>query len=345
MTAKSVSHVPNQKFFVTTPLKVTLLSLFTLGLYELYWMYKNWRLVYADEHKFVSFLRAFFGSIFVFPLLKGLGIADYKKLGVIYLLICLLGFLPGNFMLLSTFSFVIVAVVQNQLNKRLDAKVSAPFSIKAIFFSIVGILLTILLFVAGTGVDKETQQNSMQNSSHHTVAKTQDKDGQQTAETQAVADQPKESSTTEQTATPTPKTTTPMPKTVTPATTKTVAPQPTTQKNEVLPQNGAPLILSTSTLNISLSSFNRLPVTITSPDGLPMPMPTGAYNNTPFVFGWDASDGSRPPAKAASWTLVFDANWNIAVGTYIYHFSAGTSTDNWQTVSMHKADLTVVITQ
>ena len=185
----------------------------------------------------------------------------------------------------------------------------------------------------------------MQNSSHHTVAKAQNNNSQQPAQTDPATDESSESPTPEQTSVTAPKAAASTPKISTPTTVKTIAPTPAINKVETDSQNGAPLILSTSTLNISLSSFNRLPITISSPDGLPMPMPTGAYNNTPFVFGWDATSGSQPPSKAASWTLVFDGTSGIAPGSYVYHFSAGTSTDNWRTATMHRADLTVNITQ
>ena len=146
MTAKSVSHVPNQRFFITTPVKIVILNLCTLGTYEVYWMYKNWRILRPDEEKFVTFLRAFLAAYFVFPLLKGLKLPNYKALSVVYLGFWLLGFLPGGWFLLSLPSFLVTAVAQRDLNKRLAEPAQVPFAKRAIIFAIIGVILSQFLF-------------------------------------------------------------------------------------------------------------------------------------------------------------------------------------------------------
>lgn len=54
-------------FFPVSLLKLTVLSLCSLGLYELYWFYKNWQLIRARERSDVTpFLRAFFAVLFCY---------------------------------------------------------------------------------------------------------------------------------------------------------------------------------------------------------------------------------------------------------------------------------------
>jgi hypothetical protein len=54
-------------FFAVSALKLVVLSLCTLGLYELYWFYRNWKLIKVrQEPGILPFWRAFFGVLFCY---------------------------------------------------------------------------------------------------------------------------------------------------------------------------------------------------------------------------------------------------------------------------------------
>jgi len=54
-------------FFAVSLTKLTVLSLCTMGLYELYWFYKNWQLIRAREQTdILPFWRAFFAIFFCY---------------------------------------------------------------------------------------------------------------------------------------------------------------------------------------------------------------------------------------------------------------------------------------
>jgi len=56
-------------FFAVSPLKLVVMSIFTFGLYELYWFYKNWQYLKLREKENISpFWRAFFGIFFCYSL-------------------------------------------------------------------------------------------------------------------------------------------------------------------------------------------------------------------------------------------------------------------------------------
>lgn len=66
---ESVDKTPIQ-FFTVSPLKFTVMSIVTLGLYELYWIYKNWKII-SDRRNLnlKPFWRAFFAYFYIYPLL------------------------------------------------------------------------------------------------------------------------------------------------------------------------------------------------------------------------------------------------------------------------------------
>jgi len=56
-------------FFAVSPLKLVVMSIFTFGLYELYWFYKNWQYFKLREKENISpFWRAFFGIFFCYSM-------------------------------------------------------------------------------------------------------------------------------------------------------------------------------------------------------------------------------------------------------------------------------------
>lgn len=58
-------------FFPVSVRKLVLMSIFTLGLYELYWLFKNWQLIKEREHSgIIPVLRAIFGVFFCYGLFR-----------------------------------------------------------------------------------------------------------------------------------------------------------------------------------------------------------------------------------------------------------------------------------
>ena len=67
LTFEALSKPKLPPFFPVSPTKLFLLSVCSFGLYELYWFYKNWRLIQVRELLDVNpFLRAFFAFFFCY---------------------------------------------------------------------------------------------------------------------------------------------------------------------------------------------------------------------------------------------------------------------------------------
>jgi hypothetical protein len=62
---------PAPPFFPTSIAKFVTLSICSFGIYELYWMYKNWQLIRIRDNLDISpFGRAFFGFFYCYQLFK-----------------------------------------------------------------------------------------------------------------------------------------------------------------------------------------------------------------------------------------------------------------------------------
>lgn len=58
-------------YYVVSLRRLILLSLFSAGFYDLYWMYRNWKAIQKAEGKeMLSFWRAFFGIFYCYSLFK-----------------------------------------------------------------------------------------------------------------------------------------------------------------------------------------------------------------------------------------------------------------------------------
>ncbi|HSA90506.1 MAG TPA: hypothetical protein VLF42_11465 [Burkholderiales bacterium] len=72
-TAKvdAAASAPEPVFFAVSGLKLALMSVVTLGLYEVYWFYKNWKCVQRNSGDRVNApLRAIFYPVISYPLFK-----------------------------------------------------------------------------------------------------------------------------------------------------------------------------------------------------------------------------------------------------------------------------------
>ncbi|MBS0377271.1 MAG: hypothetical protein JSS29_02205 [Proteobacteria bacterium] len=118
---------PAPPFFAVSTRKFVILSFATLGLYQFYWFYENWRCIRdREEPDILPFWRAFFSYFFIIPLL--LCIHDYPRgkepgetlpavlLGVAWIVVNLLWKLPEpyNLVTLGTPLFLVPAQLAAQ---------------------------------------------------------------------------------------------------------------------------------------------------------------------------------------------------------------------------------------
>jgi hypothetical protein len=111
-------------FFATSTLKLVLMSVFTLGLYELYWFYKNWYLIRKrTDEKIMPFWRAFFAPLWAHSCFKHINASftegdSTKDLGIVscailYFLLYALWRLPNPYWLVSFLSFLPLIPMNN----------------------------------------------------------------------------------------------------------------------------------------------------------------------------------------------------------------------------------------
>ena len=114
-------------YFPVSKLKLILMSLCTLGLYELYWFYKNWKLIRTRTGQNLSpFWRAFFSFIFGYQLFKDIQVsADSNgcksSINPGWLFICYLALnatwsLPDPFSIISLLTFLPLLSAQGVIN-------------------------------------------------------------------------------------------------------------------------------------------------------------------------------------------------------------------------------------
>lgn len=145
-----------------------ILAFCTLGLYDLYWFYRNWRLVKNQFRRDLSpFWRAFFAPLWGFSLFGE--IRDYANrhgrrvgwsaglLGASYLIWIPTWRLPDPWWLISLFSFIPLIPVQHTINDVAAQRGLVPdrtYSGKHILAIVLGGIFT-LLAVIGTFMQVE----------------------------------------------------------------------------------------------------------------------------------------------------------------------------------------------
>jgi hypothetical protein len=113
-------------FFAVSPLKLVVMSVFTSGLYELYWFYKNWQAIKLRKKEDIyPFWRAFFAYFFCHALFNevrecqekvGKGKMPAGWLACGWIITYLMWRLPDPFWLISTASVVFLVPVQKVVN-------------------------------------------------------------------------------------------------------------------------------------------------------------------------------------------------------------------------------------
>ncbi len=148
--------------------KLVILSICTLGLYDVYWFYRNWKLVKNQLRRDLSpFWRAFFAPLWGFSLFGE--IDDYALrhrrpvnwsaglLGTLFLIWTALWRLPDPWWLISLFSFIPLIPVQHTINGLAGQRGVAPdrtYSGKHIATIVCGAIF-VLLAVLGTFMPAE----------------------------------------------------------------------------------------------------------------------------------------------------------------------------------------------
>jgi hypothetical protein len=126
-----IASEPKPPCFSVSLLKLGVLSVTTFGLYDLYWMYQNWKLVKEREgQNLMPFWRAFFAVIWIYPLLKRIRetLVAHKTIAheddlaagmfaIAWILIYFLYKLPDPFWCLSSLSFIALIPVQSKVNE------------------------------------------------------------------------------------------------------------------------------------------------------------------------------------------------------------------------------------
>ena len=138
-------------YFPVSILKLIVMSVCTMGIYDLYWFYKNWKIIKEREKIGVSpFWRAFFAYFFCYSLLKTIRTTAQSlnlnrsiaagQLAAGWIIFTLLFSIPGPFSLLTYFAGLFLVPVQRLVNEinisetpRLDANTRfTPWNMVAI---------------------------------------------------------------------------------------------------------------------------------------------------------------------------------------------------------------------
>jgi hypothetical protein len=116
-------------FFPVSLLKLGVMSIVTLGLYQPYWMFQNWKLIKERKNTdIIPFWRAFFAIFWIIPLLREIHLTQKEMnpendrlipaelLGIIYIIVEISWRLPDPFWLVSLLAFVPLLVAQSYVN-------------------------------------------------------------------------------------------------------------------------------------------------------------------------------------------------------------------------------------
>lgn len=149
-------------FFDVSVLKLVVMSIVTLNLYQIYWFYRNWRMAKERGEDVMPIPRAIFGVLFAYPLFKevrevgrsaSITVASGAgALAFLYLMLQLTWRLPDPFWVLGLTAVLPLAVVQNDIAKThrslgLDPNVNNRFTWKNIIGIVVGGLFVLLVLI------------------------------------------------------------------------------------------------------------------------------------------------------------------------------------------------------
>ena len=112
-------------FFPVSKTKLVVMSISTLSMYDLYWFYKNWKLVKNRENlELKPFWRVFFAYFYCHSMFDR--ISNYSAssprfdsfvVAAFWIIVFLLWQLPNPYSLLATFSFFPLLIVQGYVSQ------------------------------------------------------------------------------------------------------------------------------------------------------------------------------------------------------------------------------------
>lgn len=126
MIENTGSESSTSTYFTVSRTKLLIMSLCTMGLYDLYWFYKNWSHIKSQQKsKIRPFWRAFFAPFWAYSAFnhiqdeineKELNIPIYAgALAIVYFIFHALWRLPEPYWLVSYFSFLFLVPANNAL--------------------------------------------------------------------------------------------------------------------------------------------------------------------------------------------------------------------------------------
>lgn len=163
-TAKVADALPAGEplYFAVSRLKLAVMSVVTLGLYEIYWFYQNWKCVQRMGERVSAPLRAVFYPLISYPLFRrireqaqdsGVG-HDFSAgaLAAALFVLTLLWRLPDPWWLVAFLGFVPLLPVQNAVNAinrkhAPDADANSRFTGWNIFALIAGGIVILLALI------------------------------------------------------------------------------------------------------------------------------------------------------------------------------------------------------
>jgi hypothetical protein len=148
-------------FFTTSTFKLAVMSICTLGLYELYWFYKNWDFIEERTGQDISPLwRAFFAPLWAYSCFKHIKISAKENnvsgpipiglLAIVYLILQALWKLPDPYWLVSFMSFTVL-IPFNSVALNINRHLISDFKNNETFsgWNWVAVVLGGLFFVLG----------------------------------------------------------------------------------------------------------------------------------------------------------------------------------------------------
>jgi hypothetical protein len=156
-------HIDSPVFFAVSPTKLIVMSIFTFGLYELYWFYRNWKFLKEKKGLNISPLaRTLFLIIFCYDLFNRIRSHAITKgiktnfnpagLTIIYIILSFSYLFPDPVWIIGYLTFIPLVIVQSTINKlnktQFESFIDNSFNPLNILGIIVGgILWIIILFM------------------------------------------------------------------------------------------------------------------------------------------------------------------------------------------------------
>lgn len=131
--SRQAATVDGPAFFPVSATKLAVMSVCTLGLYQIYWFYENWYLVKRRERSRISPpWRSVFGALFCYPLFRRVGSMARQQATpapsalaffIAWIGVSLLAYASGPAVLLSLGSVLFMLPVQQAAN-RINARIA-----------------------------------------------------------------------------------------------------------------------------------------------------------------------------------------------------------------------------